>query len=131
MSDGAGYQAISYACVAAFGAASAAFTHFLSLCEALKNKPLCRLVFFFPLPLSGPSACRLWASSHVAAASHPRRLTLSSVLASVSQHRTKCLAWRRANRPSLVRDSAGTVSTPPPLHVVKVCVGVGEINVPR
>lgn len=47
MSDGAGYQAISYACVAALGAASATFTHFLSLCEALKNKPLCRLVFFF------------------------------------------------------------------------------------
>lgn len=80
------------------------FHRFFTLCEALKNKPFAGCLFF------SPSAGRLWASSHVDAASHPYRVTLGSGLASMSWRRTKCLAcvqeaWCGANCPSEVRRS--------------------------
>lgn len=109
------------------------FTRFVRNSEKQASLQPC---LAFSVSLSGPSACRQWASSHVAAASHPWPVTLGSVLAGVSQRRTKCLAQRRANSPLQVRHSAcvcACVLPPPRLHLSLKCVCVcgGEINVPR
>lgn len=104
MSNSGRYEAILYACVAAFRDASIIFTGFYFVRSSEKQAFL-QAVFFF-----SPSAGRLWASSHVDAASHPYRVTPGSGLASVSWCRTKCLArvqeaWCGANCPSKVRRS--------------------------
>lgn len=105
MSNSGRYEAILYACVVAFRDASIIFTGFYFVRSSEKQAFLQAVFFFF-----SPSAGRLWASSHVDAASHPYRVTLGSGLASVSWRRTKCLAcvqeaWCGANCPSKVRRS--------------------------